>query len=184
MRKLSLQLLSHLTKSLDMDKRDLLNCLPGSTPPRLKRLPTCLTGRDLPQKKGYMICHPGRVPNSVEGFVKLITKLQPSPPPPPSKVQAPHPYPPPQPQKKIQPAKSSKNDLLIYPPYTSAEIVNLGLDYRTQNLTDPPGWSQTDIAMALRLGYSKAGLHNLRPTSRASTLAQVSITRIRLRPTY
>ena len=32
-------------------------------------------------------------------------------------------------------------------------------------MTDPPGWSKVDIAMILRLGYSKAGLHNLRPSS-------------------
>ena len=38
----------------------------------------------------------------------------------------------------------------------SAKIVNLGLDYRTQSLADPPGWTKTDLSMALRLGYSKA----------------------------
>ena len=57
------------------------------------------------------------------------------------------------------------------PPYTQDEIDALSLDYRAQNLTDPPGWSKVDIAMILRLGYSKAGLNNLRPSSRDWTLA-------------
>ena len=48
-----------------------------------------------------------------------------------------------------------------------------GLDYRTQNSTDPPGWTKQNLAIVLRLGYSKAGVHNLRPSSRAWTPAQL-----------
>ena len=58
-------------------------------------------------------------------------------------------------------------------PYTPAKIVNLGLDYKTQNLTDPPGWTKTDLAKAMRLGYAKAGLHNLRPSCKDWILAQL-----------
>ena len=60
---------------------------------------------------------------------------------------------------------------MVFPPFSAVEIAKLGLDYRIQNQTDPTGWSKTKIDMALSLGYSKAGLHNLRPSSRACNLA-------------
>ena len=62
---------------------------------------------------------------------------------------------------------------MSYPPYTPAQIVALGLDYRTQNSTDPSGWKKRDLAIVLRLGYSKAGVHILRPSSRDWTPAQL-----------
>ena len=49
-------------------------------------------------------------------------------------------------------------------------------------MTDPQGWTNTDIAMALRLGYSKAGVPNLRPTCRDWTLAQLVCHKATLTP--
>ena len=40
-------------------------------------------------------------------------------------------------------------------------------------MKDPYGWSKVDVDMILRLGYSKAGLQNLRPSSGDWTLASL-----------
>ena len=40
-------------------------------------------------------------------------------------------------------------------------------------MTIPPGWTKEGLALVLRLGYSVAGVHNLRPSSRAWTPAQL-----------
>ena len=49
----------------------------------------------------------------------------------------------------------------------------MGLDYKAQSLKDPTGWPKEDVALVLRLGYSKAGLQNLRPLSGDWTLAML-----------
>ena len=68
--------------------------------------------------------------------------------------------------------KKNKNSL-VFPPYTPDEIKALGLDYKAQNLIIPQGWTKEGIAQVQRLGYSVAGVHNLRPSSRAWTPAQL-----------
>ena len=62
---------------------------------------------------------------------------------------------------------------MSYPPYTPDEIKALGLDYRAQNLTINPGWTKEGLALVLHLGYSVAEVHNLRPSSRDWTPAQL-----------
>ena len=47
----------------------------------------------------------------------------------------------------------------------------MGLDYKAQSLKDPTGWPKEDVALVLCLGYSRAGLQNLRPSSGDWTLA-------------
>ena len=49
----------------------------------------------------------------------------------------------------------------------------MGLDYKAQSLKDPIGWPKEDVGLVLRLGYSKAGLQNLRPSSGDWTLAML-----------
>ena len=49
----------------------------------------------------------------------------------------------------------------------------MGRNYKIQSLKDPIGWPKADVEWALRLGYSKAGLQNLRPSSGDWTLAML-----------
>ena len=53
----------------------------------------------------------------------------------------------------------------------------MGRDYKTESLKDPEGWPKEDVAGALRSGYSRAGLQNLRPTSGHWTLDMLTIHR-------
>ena len=82
----------------------------------------------------------------------------PRPPPPPYSLPSAGtpPLPTPFPIKNtIEIATNSKVENLVFPPFSAVEIAKLGLDYRTQNQTDPPGWSNIEIDMALSLGYCK-----------------------------
>ena len=50
------------------------------------------------------------------------------------------------------------------------QIESKGKDYRIESSKNPIGWPQEDLDLALRMGYSKAGLQNLRPSSEHWTL--------------
>ena len=56
----------------------------------------------------------------------------------------------------------------------------MGRDYKIESSKDPIGWPKADVAWALRLGYSKAGLQNLRPSSGHWTLDML----VNNRPTH
>ena len=75
----------------------------------------------------------------------------------------------------ISPVNLGQNPphLLSLPPYTPDKIEALCLDYEAQSLKDPYGWPKGDVNMILRLGYSKAGLQNLRPSCGDWTLASL-----------
>ena len=62
---------------------------------------------------------------------------------------------------------------LLYKPYSPDQIKALGQDYNALNSTMPDGWNKEGLAQVQSLGYSVAGVHNLRPSSKAWTPAQL-----------